>query len=59
MIKLLDIIACGLITGFQLVKVLAIIILVQMISYKVFNVNLYKLFTKGLIKLERRMNGYV
>ena len=59
MIKLLDILACGLITGLQLVKVLAIMILAQMIIYKVFKVNLYKVFTKSLIKLERRMNGYV
>ena len=39
---ILDVILCGLITIWQIIKALGIGILIQFISYKVFNFNIYK-----------------
>lgn len=51
--KLLDIFLCGTTTIIELIAVFIILMLIQLIIYQVFNVNLFKLILKGSNKLDK------
>lgn len=51
--KLLDIFLCGTTTIIELIAVFIISMLIQLIIYQVFNVNLFKLILKGSNKLDK------
>ena len=52
----LDVFLCAGITLLELIGVIGIAMLVQLISYQVFGVNLYKKFFKGLNRLDKYLN---
>ena len=54
--KLLDIFLCGTTTIIELIAVFVITMLIQLIMYQVFNINLFKLFLKGSNKLDKYLN---
>lgn len=54
--KLLDIFLCGTTTIIELIAVFVITVLIQLIMYQVFNINLFKLFLKGSNKLDKYLN---
>lgn len=49
----LDVLLCGLITIGELIGVIILAILIQLIFYRVFKINLYKNIIRGLSKLEK------
>ena len=51
--KLLDIFLCGTTTIIEIIAVFIILMLIQLIIYQVFNVNLFKLILKGSNKLDK------
>ena len=53
MIYILDIIACGLVVAGELIGALLLMLTIQFIFYKVFNVNIYKSIFRGLDKLDK------
>ena len=53
MSKLLDILLCGAMTISELIAIFIVAMLIQLIMYRVFNINLYKLFIKGSYKLDK------
>lgn len=49
----LDVLLCGLVTLGELIGVMLLAVLIQIIFYKIFRINLYKKIIKGLNKLEK------
>ena len=49
----LDVLLCGLVTLGELIGVILLAVLIQIIFYKIFRINLYKKIIKGLNKLEK------
>lgn len=49
----LDVLLCGLVTLGELIGVILLAVLIQIIFYKIFGINLYKKIIKGLNKLEK------
>lgn len=49
----LDVLLCGLVTLGELIVVMLLAVLIQIIFYKIFRINLYKKIIKGLNKLEK------
>ena len=56
MSKLLDIFLCGTMTIIELITVFIVAMLIQLIMYRVFGINIYKLTIKGLNKLDRYLS---
>lgn len=56
MSKLLDILLCGAMTISELIAIFIVAMLIQLIMYRVFNINLYKLFIKGSDKLDKYLS---
>lgn len=52
----LDVILCSLVVITKLIGAIAIVLLIQLIFYKVFKINLYKSFCKFSDKLDKRIN---
>ena len=53
---ILDILLCTSIAMAELIAVIIGMMLIQLISYRVFNINLCKLFIKGSYKLDKYLN---
>lgn len=53
---LLDILLCTSTAIAELIAVAIGMMLIQLVSYRVFNINLYKLFIKGSFKLDKYLN---
>lgn len=51
--KIMDFILCAGVTAFEVIAVIIAMMLIQLIMYRVFNINLYKLFIKGSNKLDK------
>ena len=49
----LDVLLCGLVTLGELIGVMLLAVLIQIIFYKIFRINLYKKIITGLNKLEK------
>ncbi len=54
--KILDIFLCGTITIFELIAVLLVVMIIQLIMYQVFGINVYKLIIKGLNKFDKYLS---
>lgn len=53
---ILDILLCTSTVMAELIAVIIGMMLIQLISYRVFNINLYKLLIKGSYKLDKYLN---
>lgn len=49
----LDVLLCGLVTLGELIGIILLAVLIQIIFYKIFRINLYKKIITGLNKLEK------
>ena len=58
MIKLIDFILCSTTVLVELIAIILLAIVVQVIFYRVFNVNLYKIIKDKLKELERRIEKW-
>lgn len=54
--KLLDILLCGGTLILEIVGAIVAMLLIQLIFYRVFNINLYKSINKGLDKLDKYLS---
>lgn len=55
--KLLDILLCGTVTIIEAIIIFIIMMLIQLIMYKIFGINLFKLIIKYLNKLDEYLNN--
>jgi len=53
---ILDVLLCASTVMTELIAVIIGMMLIQLISYRVFNINLFKLFIKGSYKLDKCLN---
>ena len=54
--KLLDILLCGTVTIIEVIIIFIITMLIQLIMYRIFGINLFKLIIKYLNKLDEYLN---
>lgn len=53
----LDVILCSITVGLELLGAIIIALLIQLISYRIFNFNIYKNIDKGLKKLDKYLTN--
>lgn len=56
MSKLMDFLLCGAVTMFELIGVIILGMLVQLIMYQVFGINIYKSLIRASRKLDKYLN---
>lgn len=56
MSKLIDFLLCGAVTMFELIGVIILGMLVQLIMYQVFGINIYKSLIRASRKLDKYLN---
>lgn len=56
MSKLLDILLCGTVTIIELITIFIVAMLIQLIMYRIFGINLFKIVIKSSKKLDQYIN---
>lgn len=54
--KLLDILLCGTATIIELIIIFTITMLIQLVMYRIFGINLFKLIIKSLNRFDQYLN---